>query len=295
MSSTGFSSSGPQLRAEARLQERFVQIDLLYIDSLRCICRRVPGLAVIDAALDDLRRSRLPALIRRDDLLRAIRIPDMQLRNHRQPVAVILDRLPQTVAPLVPAVSQQDRDRVLALGKLKLEGLVLDPAAVDREARKQALIAHLLAVQIQLIQTQARHVHARPLHALLHMDRLIDAHLQRLVRVRRDEISRPCAALRRLEPGRLAHSTVTIIPLGAHPPEIAGALLQFQWQCVRGRIHVLGHAAVEDGRGKAPVQSHLHPGLRDFLRVRVLTDKRHRRSFHGHAQGIRHMVRFLDV
>ena len=76
----------------------------------------------------------------------------MDLRQCRQTVSVILIFHTHPVAALVPAVSQQQLHTVFPGFQTQLIGLVLDPAVIIAESRKEAFLPLLLPVDIELIE-----------------------------------------------------------------------------------------------------------------------------------------------
>ena len=158
---------------------------------------RVVGLAHVEVGGEDRAGRRLPLLVGADRLDPAVGVLDPQLAQQAEALAVDVPPVPPREEAAVPAVAEQRADRVVAGAQLRghVVGLVLEALAVARPARREELVAHAAAVDLELVQAVARHV--RPGRADLAAQRERPAQHRRRLRLLQ------ILAQHRLDPERL--------------------------------------------------------------------------------------------
>ena len=186
--------------------------------SARVVARRAPAgplepcvvrLAHVDVRHEDGTGGRGPRPVGAHRLDPPVFVLDPELGEKSETLPVdVAPVLPGQVAA-VPAVAEGRPDRVLAGAQVAADvvRLVLQALAVARPARREDLVAHTPAVDLQLVEAEARRVDARPPNRPAHRERAP----QQRRRLRRLRVLVP----RRLDPLRL--------PVGegeqAHLPE----------------------------------------------------------------------------
>ncbi len=130
----------------------------------RLLEARVVGFSVVDLRHQDRAGRGLPAGVAAHDLAAPVRVGHFDLHQQREPVAV--DVAPAGEAHLVPAVPAVADERPHGVGARLQErrdvvGLVLEALVVAGPAGSEELVAHALAVQVQLVEAVARRVGAR--------------------------------------------------------------------------------------------------------------------------------------
>ena len=128
----------------------------------RALQARVVGLAVVDLGHQDGTGGGLPARVAADGLPSPILVGDLDLQEQSEAIAVDVATASRQVSA-VPAVAEQHAHGVVpALEQGRdVVGLVLQALVVARPARGEELVAHPLAVEVQLVEPVARHVGAR--------------------------------------------------------------------------------------------------------------------------------------
>ena len=124
---------------------------------------RVVRLAIVDVGGEDRSCGRLPSFAGPDDLLAPIGVAHDDLRQQRDALAVgVATSLPGEPAA-IPSISERDADRIRPSAKQvgDVVGLVLEPLVVARPTWREHLVADAAAVDLHLVQAEARHVCAR--------------------------------------------------------------------------------------------------------------------------------------
>ncbi len=250
-------------RRKPRIQSVIAKLDVPHAEGLARIQRRIIDFPRINPAVYHPALSRRPGLIGSDDLLRTVLVPDMDLRQCRQTISIVLGRLSQSVPALVPAVSQHNLQKIAPLRRCQLKGLVLDPGVIAAESRQQALLPLFFSVEIELVYAKTDHIRSGALHRLIDLNPLLNDRLHFLRKIRCDPLPLPRGRASRNGFGgfKILYLTPGAIPClvrSENAPVIPGQRLQLHRQLKGNARELLLFSAVIQGRIKIVAQRHLH-------------------------------------
>ena len=124
---------------------------------------RVVGLAHVEVGGEDRAGGGPPLVVGPDRLDAPVGVLDAELAQEPQRFTEHVPAVAPGEVAAVPAVAQRGADRVVARAQERrhVVRLVLEPLAVARPARGEALVADAAAVDLELVEPVARHVGPR--------------------------------------------------------------------------------------------------------------------------------------